>query len=298
MSTHDLYQTITDKIITELEKGAVPWIRPWTGEADPIPRNALTQRPYRGINTVLLGLEAQCQGYGTQQWLTYRQAQQLGGQVRKGEHSTLIIYYETKLVEKAADEPLADGSEPEKRFIPLIRVFNVFNLDQIDGLPAQEPVFGSDWNPCEKAEQIIDASGALIRHSGFRAFYSPPNDLIYLPLKSAFHDEAGYYATALHELTHWSGHTSRLGRKLGRRFGESAYAMEELVAEMGAAFLSAHCHLEGRLQHASYIARWLEVLQRDKRAIFVAAAQAQKATDFLLERAGLLAPEQKLALAA
>ena len=157
MSTHDLYQSITDKIIAELEKGTVPWIRPWTGEADPIPRNALTQRPYRGINTVLLGLEAHCQGYGTQQWLTYRQAQQLGGQVRKGEHSTLIIYYETKLVEKAAEEPLADGSEPEKRYIPLIRIFNVFNLDQIDGLPAQEPVFGPDWDPCEKAEQIIDA---------------------------------------------------------------------------------------------------------------------------------------------
>lgn len=298
MSTNDLYQAITDKIIAELEKGAIPWIRPWTGSADPIPRNALTQRPYRGINTVLLGLEAQSQGYGTHQWLTYRQAQQLGGQVRKGEHSTLIIYYESRLVDKAADEPLAEGAEPEKRFIPLLKVFNVFNLDQIDGLPVEEPVFGPPWNPCVKAEQIIDASGALIRHSGFRAFYSPPNDLIYLPARGAFHDEDSYYNTALHELSHWTGHSSRLGRKLGRRFGESAYAMEELVAEMGAAFLAVHCHLDGQLQHASYIASWLDVLQRDKRAVFVAAAQAQKAADYLLDRAGLLAPDQQVALAA
>ena len=298
MSHNDLYQSITDKIVAELEIGAAPWIRPWTGSADPIPRNALTQRPYRGINTLLLGLEAQCQGYGTQQWLTYRQAQQLGGQVRKGERSTLIIYYESRLVERTADEPLAEGSEPEKRFIPLLKVFNVFNLDQIDGISTEEPVFDREWNPCLKAEQIIEASGASIRHSGFQAFYSPPNDLIYLPAKTVFHDEGSYYNTALHELSHWTGHASRLGRKLGRRFGESAYAMEELVAEMGAAFLAAHCHLEGQLQHASYIASWLNVLQRDKRAVFVAAAQAQKSADYLLDRAGWLAPEQQVAEAA
>ena len=295
---NDIYQTVTDKIIAELETGTAPWIRPWTGESDPIPRNALSQRPYRGINTLLLGLEAQHHGYGSNQWLTFRQAQQLDGHVRKGERSTLIIYYEAKIVEKEASDPVADGDEPEKRFIPLLKIFNVFNLDQIDGLPAMEPVFGPNWDPNLKAEQIIDASGAQIRHSGFRAFYSPPNDLIYLPLKSSFKDEAGYYATALHELAHWTGHPSRVGRKLGRRFGESAYAMEELIAEMGAAFLSAHCHLEGRLQHASYIASWLEVLQRDKRAIFVAAAQAQKAVDYLLERAGWIAPEQIMPLAA
>ena len=136
----------------------------------------------------------------------------------------------------------------------------------------------------------MEGSGAEIRHQGFKAFYSPPNDLIYLPGRPTFADAAAYYSTALHELCHWTGATTRLGRKLGRRFGESAYAMEELIAELGAAFLSAHCRLDGRLQHASYIASWLEVLQRDKRAVFVAAAQAQKAADYLLEHAGLLAP--------
>lgn len=138
----------------------------------------------------------------------------------------------------------------------------------------------------------------MIRHAGFRAFYSPPNDLIYLPVKSVFHDEGGYYSTALHELSHWTGHSSRMGRKLGRRFGEAAYAMEELIAEMSSAFLSAHCRLAGRLQHASYIASWLDVLQRDSRAIFVAAAQAQKSADYLLEHAGLVAPAEVMPQAA
>ena len=295
---NDIYQTITDKIIAELEAGTAPWVRPWSGEADPFPRNALSQRPYRGINNVLLGMEAHCRGYSTNQWLTFKQAQSLGGHVRKGERSSLIIYYEARMVEKEDAEPLADGDEAEKRFIPLIKVFNVFNLDQVEGLPEthQPLALESDWDADSIAEQIIERSGAEIRHQGFKAFYSPPNDLIYLPGKQTFADAASYYSTALHELCHWTGATSRLGRKLGRRFGDSAYAMEELIAELGAAFLSAHCRLDGRLQHASYIASWLEVLQRDKRAVFVAAAQAQKAADYLLEQADLLAPEMLASL--
>lgn len=295
---NDIYQTITDKIIAELEAGTPPWVRPWSGEADPFPRNALSQRPYRGINNVLLGMEAHCRGYTSNQWLTFKQAQSLGGHVRKGERSSMIIYYEARMVEKEDAEPLADGDEAEKRFIPLIKVFNVFNLDQVEGLPeAEQPSqVDADWDAGSIAEQIIERSGAEIRHQGFKAFYSPPNDLIYLPGKQTFADAASYYSTALHELCHWTGATSRLGRKLGRRFGDSAYAMEELIAELGAAFLSAHCRLDGRLQHASYIASWLEVLQRDKRAVFVAAAQAQKAADYLLEQADLLAPEMVASL--
>ena len=298
---NDIYQTITDKIIVELEAGTVPWVRPWSGEADPFPRNALSQRPYRGINTVLLGMEAHCHGYASNQWLTFRQAHQLGAHVRKGERAATIIYYEARMMDKDDSEPLAEGHEPEKRFIPLIKVFSVFNVGQVDGLPqsyAELPVADSDWDACASAEQIMEGSGAEIRHQGFKAFYSPPNDLIYLPGRQTFVDAAAYYSTALHELCHWTGATTRLGRKLGRRFGEAAYAMEELIAELGAAFLSAHCRLDGRLQHASYIASWLEVLQRDKRAVFVAAAQAQKAADYLLEHAGLLAPTEVMPLAA
>lgn len=290
---NDIYQTITDKIIAELEAGTAPWVRPWSGEADPFPRNALSQRPYRGINHVLLGMEAHCRGYASNQWLTFRQAHQLGAHVRKGERAATIIYYEARMLDKEDSAPVADGSEPEKRFIPLLKVFSVFNLDQVDDLPTtHQPVTPDfEWHAGTTPDQIIDASGAEIRHQGFKAFYSPPNDLIYLPGRQTFVDAAAYYSTALHELCHWTGATTRLGRKLGRRFGESAYAMEELIAELGAAFLSAHCRLDGRLQHASYIASWLEVLQRDKRAVFVAAAQAQKAADYLLEHAGLIAPE-------
>jgi len=290
---NDIYQTITDKIIAELEAGTVPWVRPWSGEADPFPRNALSQRPYRGINTVLLGMEAHCHGYASNQWLTFRQAHQLGAHVRKGERAATIIYYEARMMDKEDTETVADGHEPEKRFIPLLKVFSVFNLDQVEDLPTTHQPVTPDfaWHAGTTPDQIIDGSGAEIRHQGFKAFYSPPNDLIYLPGKGNFADAAAYYSTALHELCHWTGATTRLGRKLGRRFGESAYAMEELIAELGAAFLSAHCRLDGRLQHASYIASWLEVLNRDKRAVFVAAAQAQKAADYLLEHAGLIAPE-------
>ncbi len=298
---NDIYQSITDKIIAELEAGTVPWIRPWAGGDDPFPRNALSQRPYRGINTIVLGLEALCRGYTTHQWLTFRQALQLGGHIRKGERSSTIIYYELRQVEKADSEALAEGDDDEKRFLPLLKVFHVFNLDQVDGLPNEyraAPDTGPAWEPSEIAERIIECSGAEIRHGGFRAFYSPPNDLIYLPLRSSFRDQASYYSTALHELCHWTGHASRLGRKLGKRFGESAYAMEELIAEMGAAFLAAHCRLEVQVQHANYIASWLEVLKRDKRAVFTASAQAQKAADYLLEHAGLITPADAMPLAA
>jgi antirestriction protein ArdC len=296
---NDIYQTITDKIITELEVGTVPWVRPWSGEADPFPRNALSQRPYRGINTVVLGMEAHCRGYASNQWLTFKQAQQLGGHVRKGERASTIIYYEARMMEKNDADLVAEGDEADKRFVPLLKLFSVFNVDQVEGLPESyqdRPVHEADWDASATAEQIMECSGAAIRHQGFKAFYSPTNDLIYLPGKATFADAAAYYSTALHELCHWTGSSTRLGRKLGRRFGESAYAMEELIAELGAAFLSAHCRLDGQLQHASYISSWLEVLQRDKRAVFVAAAQAQKAADYLLAQAGLLAPEVVLPL--
>lgn len=296
----DLYTRITDQIVAELEAGTAPWVRPWSVESDPFPRNALSQRHYRGINQLLLGMKYHAQGYATNQWVTFRQAHQLGGHVRKGEQATSVVFFEMRVLEKEADAPLADGGEADKRFVPLIKVFHVFNLDQVDGLSDPQrpvaPVFS--WDAGVLPAQIMERSGALIRHQGFRAFYSPPNDQIYLPVESSFADAGAYYSTALHELCHWTAHPSRLGRKLGRRFGDSAYAMEELIAEMGAAFLCAHCRIDGQLQHASYVDSWLSVLKRDKRAVFLAAAQAQKAADYLLERAGLLAPDQVVPLAA
>ena len=157
---NDIYQTITDKIIAELEAGTVPWVRPWSGEADPFPRNALSQRPYRGINTVLLGMEAHCHGYASNQWLTFRQAHQLGAHVRKGERAATIIYYEARMMDKEDSEPLADGHEPEKRFIPLLKVFSVFNLDQVEDLPddairSRLPLISTGM-PAPTPEQIIE----------------------------------------------------------------------------------------------------------------------------------------------
>jgi antirestriction protein ArdC len=289
---HDIYASVTARILAELEAGTPPWVRPWSGEAYPVPCNALTKRHYRGINTIVLGMEAHCHGYSTNLWCTFRQALHLGGHVRKGERSSTIVFYELKSV---TDE------ESQHRNIPVLRLFSVFNVDQVDGLPSEfrsVPAADPAWDPSAAAEQVITGSDATILHQGFRAFYSPASDRIYLPVRSTFADAGGYYATALHELCHWTGSRSRLGRKLGGRFGEAAYAMEELVAELGAAFLSAHCHLDGRLQHASYIASWLGLLRRDKRAVFVAAAPAQKAADYLLTKAGLINPIEAVPVAA
>jgi antirestriction protein ArdC len=273
----DLYREVTDRIIASLEAGVAPWIRPWTGEADSLPVNAASHRAYRGINVVLLTLTGTARGYALNRWLTFRQAVELGGRVRRGEHGTQVVFY--KLHE------LPGSDEPEPKVVPLLRTFTVFNVCQIDGLPrslSQPPEDATDWNPCGAAEAMLDRSGAAIQHGGNRAFYHPGTDTVQLPPRTAFPDPAGYYCTALHELIHATAHPSRCARDLSGRFGDAAYAAEELVAEMGSAFLCAHCRLEGRLQHASYIASWLNVLRNDKRAIFTAAAKAQAAADYVL----------------
>lgn len=281
-----VFARVTEQIIAELEQGVPPWVKPWSTHNDPLPRNAVSQRLYRGINTLVLSMR----GYPSNQWLTYRQALSLGGSVRKGEKATPVVFFEMAEVED-------EGDVIAHR--PVVRTFPVFNLDQCDGLDVlKEPV--SDvivWDPEAKAEQLIERSGAVVVHQGFRACYIPSRDQIYLPAKHAFETAQGYYSTALHELAHWTGHPSRLHRDLGKRFGTESYAIEELVAELGSAFLCAHCRIDGRLQHASYIDSWLHVLRRDPRAIFTAAAQAQRVADYLLERADF-APEVTLAQAA
>ena len=195
------------------------------------------------------GFAGQGEAFGRRGWQVY---------AHKSEDLSGSAYYELRQVEQADSEPLAEGDD-EKRFLPLLKVFDVFNLDQVDGLPNEYRAAsdtGSAWEPSDIAERIIECSGADIRHGGFRAFYSPPNDLIYLPLRSSssFRDQASFYRTELHEIYHWAGHASCLGRRLGKRLGESAYAMEDLIAEMGAAFLAAHRRLEGQVRHANYIA--------------------------------------------
>ena len=278
----DLYQEITNQIVEALEQGVAPWACPW--ERVGAPRNANSQRPYNGINALILGLKGLMMGYSTQEWLTFNQAKALGGRVRKGEKGTVVIFYK-KLVLKDT-EAKADEGEESPLTIPLMRSFVVFNLDQIDGIertaPAERPLPEGLDN--DAADAIIAGSEAIIRHGGDEAFYSPSRDMIQMPSKEAFADGASYYATLFHELTHWTGSAKRLARPgiTGRHaFGSPEYAFEELVAELGAAFLCAEAGIEGELRHEGYIQSWLEALRNDKKLIFRAASAAQKAADLL-----------------
>lgn len=271
----DVYAAVTDRILKQLESGTVPWVKPWSDTAYGSPHNAISGKAYRGINAWLLYAPPGGSGDG---WLTYKQAQDVGAQVRRGEKGTMIVFFKPWTV--------TDRNDPEskERTVPVLRNFTVFHTSQVDGLPAKYlPVRPEPRPECE----CIGAAETLIRqaklsHGGNRAYYRPATDEIQLPESGQFRSAQDYYATALHELTHWTGAKHRLDREYGKRFGDSAYAREELVAEMGAAFLCAHCGIDGQLQHAEYLAAWISVLKTDKRAVVMAAAAAQKAADFAL----------------
>lgn len=273
----DIYQTVTDSIIEALESGVKPWVCPWVrnGVAAGLPANLSTGTAYSGINIMLLWCSAAKQGFQDSRWLTYKQAQELGGQVRKGEHGTTAIFYKT--LEKEAE----DG-EIEK--IPMLKSFTVFNVEQIDGLAIDavpQPVIEFDSLP--EVEALFTRSGAKITECGVKAFYRPATDEICLPERFRFADAANFYATGLHELVHWTGAKSRLNREKGGRFGSEGYAFEELIAELGSAFLMADLGVSGEVQHESYIASWLKALKGDKRYIFKAAAAASKAHRYLMD---------------
>jgi antirestriction protein ArdC len=292
----DLYQDVTNRIITSLEAGAPPWICPWTDRGG-LPSNLSTGKPYRGINVLMLSIATMDHGYSDNRWVTFKQAGEVGARIKAGEHGTPIVFFRLREIDgetsDASDTTDSGDANDTKRVIPMLRSYTVFNTDQLEFLPERFALRPTPaWQPIGEAEELLFASGAVIRHGGNRAFYSPTDDLIQLPPPAWFAEPDGYYATALHELTHWTGHTRRLNRVLGRRHGIDAYAYEELVAEMGAAFLCAFCGLPARLEHASYIDSWLDALRRDKRLIFVAAGAAQKAADFITgEVVGAPAPE-------
>ena len=293
----DIYQSVTDQIVTALEAGTPPWLCPWIGgTGDMAPANLSSGRPYRGINVLLLNMRAMTCGYSTNRWLTFQQSRGLGACVRKGEHGTPVVFFKMhEVVDRTALATSHVSQTNDRKVIPLLRTFTVFNAAQIDGLPEAllpAPQATPEWSACDVAELILNASQAQIRHGGARAFYAPSLDLIQLPERSAFANATAYYGTALHELTHWTGHPQRCNRVLSSRAHIEAYAFEELVAEMGSAFLTNYCSLHGQLQHASYIDSWLQALRNDKRLIFTAASLAQKAADFLLPQS---AAEEALA---
>lgn len=283
----DVYERVTHHIIQALEAGVMPWRQPWQVEhmagriTRPLRWNGT---PYRGVNVLMLWGEAAIRGYAAPIWLTYKQAQELGAHVRKGERGSLVVYAATLT---RAETDTETGAETE-RDIPFMKGYTVFNVEQVDGLPnhfyAQPAAPVSGMARIAKAEGFVGATGARIQSGGARASYSLSEDLIRMPVFEAFEDPEAYYATLIHELTHWTRHPNRLNRDLGRkRWGDAGYAMEELVAELGAAFILADLGVAPapRAEHAAYIASWLKVLNSDKRAIFSAAALAQRAADYL-----------------
>lgn len=284
----DIRQVITDRIISILEKGVSEARSRWTSAARRgFPVNGKTGVSYQGANVLVLWDEAIERGYSSNVWMTYKQAEGMGAQVRKGEKAVLCAYFEM-VVKNSQDQPDQDNSDEgnAKGFFPMCKPFWLFNVAQIDGLPETltkiEPE--KEFQPIEDAEKLITATGATIKHAGERAFYSPSADQITLPFQERFICPEFYYATALHELTHWTGHPSRLNRQFSKRFGDEAYAFEELVAELGAAFVAGHIGFVDMtiLDHADYVNNWLSVLRKDKTAIFAASKQACRAYDFIL----------------
>lgn len=288
-TTPDLYQSVTNQIIAALEVGTPPWTCPWQRtHGSMLPANLATSRAYRGINVLLLNLQQMSHGYAHNRWLTFQQARTMGGCVRRGETGTPIVFFKMlELDGAAAVVRHAANDASGRKVIPLLRSFTVFNAAQVDGLPSDltaVPTPPEGWSPVAAAEELLAHSGAVLRHGGDQAFYRPSDDIIQLPLPAVFPQASRYYNTALHELTHWTSHPSRCNRVLSNRAHLEAYAFEELVAEMGSAFLSSHCGLHSELQHASYIASWLRALRNDKRLIFNAASLAQRAADYLLPK--------------
>lgn len=280
-----LYDEVTQRIITQLEGGRLPWVQPWGragGAALSLPRNGITGRRYSGVNILLLWGAVIEHGYPTQGWLTFRQALAAGGCVRKGERGTTVVYADRFTPRAEQERAARDGDEPGK--VAFLKRFTVFNLAQCEGLDGAdpEPAPLPERQAVPIGEALIAATGADFRIGGPRAYYDPLFDYVQVPPQPAFGDQINYYRTAFHELSHWTGHGSRLDRDQSGVRGGKAYAREELVAEMGAAFVCASLGIVPTVRHADYIGSWLEVLKEDNRAIFRAASQASKAADFLL----------------
>lgn len=281
----NLYDEVTHRIIAELEAGRLPWVQPWSGANTSLglPKNAHTGRRYSGINILILWDSVIARGYPLQHWLTFKQALELGGNVRKGERGTTACFADSFVPKTEATRAAKAGEDP--RAVPFLKRFTVFNVAQCDGLP-ESAFAGAPPMPEREliphAEALIASTRADFRIGGDRAFYSTAHDFVQVPPQPAFTDQINYYRTSFHELGHWTGAPSRLARDHSGRFGTHPYAREELVAEMTGAFVCASLGITPTVRHADYLASWLEVLREDSRAIFRAASQASKAADYLL----------------
>lgn len=286
--TDTIYELVTERVIAKLEEGTAPWQKPWTAAAGGVPVSLSSKKPYRGINVFLLAIAAADGGYRSNWWGSYKQIEKLGGQVRKGEKSTVVVFWKRLPIEEVVD------GKKVKKVIPLLRYFRVFNAEQCDGLPekyqAPAEVEGT-FAEHKDAERIIKEylgreDAPELRYGGDRAFYADALNLIQLPAREDFHSEEEFYSTAFHEVTHSTGSPRRLDRKgiaEFDHFGSEKYAKEELVAEMGSAILQAVTGIEAPFDNsAAYIANWLTKLRDDKKLVVQAAAQAQRAVDHIL----------------
>ena len=283
----DLYQTVTDRILDLLAKGAVPWRQPIRNAGGGWPRNIESGRHYRGINVFLLSMTAWVQGYDSSYWTTFRQVEKVGGHVRKGEKSTMVVFWK-KLETK-------DKKTGEPKTVPVLRYYNVFNALQCDGLkpPDVEPEPPEPFDPIEGAEDIVQdyLDGPLMEFKGNQAFYRPKEDLVRMPKPEKFLSREFFYATMFHELVHSTGHSKRLDRNLDcspPAFGSPDYSREELVAEMGSAFLCATVGISPQTieQSAAYIAGWQKRLTADPKLVVMAAGAGQRAADWILGQRG------------
>jgi antirestriction protein ArdC len=280
-----LYDEVTDRIVTELEQGTVPWVRPWASSSVSLglPRNSATQRNYSGINILILWNAVIKRSFASQDWLTFRQALSLGGHIRKGERGTVICYADRFIPRGERERARETGDDLSA--VPFLKRFTVFNIAQCEGLPAHiapAPHVLSEIELSPDAEVLIAATGAKFVTGGGEAFYDCAEDAIHLPSREAHVSAADFYGTAFHELGHWSAHPSRLARDLKNRFGSEAYAREELIAELTSAFLCAQFGIVPKVRHTDYLGHWLNILKSDSRAIFHAASQASKASEFIL----------------
>ena len=283
----NVYQDITDAIIADLENGCAPWAQPWDSTAGAVPltlpRNASTLRPYSGINILTLWSAVAKRKFTGHNWLTFRQALAVGGNVRKGERGVTVVYADRFTPEAARDHARETGDAAQS--ISFLKRFTLFNADQCEGLPVdpQAPVLPSEAI-IPDANAAIAATGADIRIGGGEAFYHPILDYVQVPPVHAYFEPTNWFRTVFHELSHRTGHPSRLNRDQSGVFGSPAYAREELVAEMAGAFVCASLGFTPTVRHADYIGSWLEVLREDNRAITRAASAASKAADYILQR--------------
>jgi antirestriction protein ArdC len=289
----DIYASVTNTIIAALESGTTGYKMPWVQRDIATPINVASKKRYRGVNVLVLWATAMSKGYNSNVWATFKQWQDIGAQVKKGEKSTGIVFWSKVDIK-------SDAANDDKQARMFAKGYNVFNAEQVEGYVQPEVVALSEEERNANADAFFDNIGATYVEDGSRAMYSPSRDEVQMPAYSAFHSAESYYCVKMHEYVHWTGSDKRLARDFSGRFGSEAYAFEELVAELGAAFGCADLQISPvvREDHAKYIASWLKVLKGDKKAVFTAAAKAQQAVDYLLNMQKDVEEEEELAEAA